>query len=146
MPYEETLVVIRYVDEEGETKIDYYLSDAPVTTPLREFGRVSKAAHRIEECIKRCKSEAGLADYEVRNWKGWHHHQILSLLACWFLVLEARRGEKNHPSHNRSSNPRWPSHDASSGLSLRDTNANRTRQNTATQTKRACTLLSPQIT
>ena len=62
MPYEETLVVIRYVDEEGTTKIDDSLSDAPADTPLREFARVSKAAHRIEECIKRCKSESGLAD------------------------------------------------------------------------------------
>jgi len=34
------------------------------------------------------------APNEVRNWKGWHHHQILSLIATWFLVTEARRGKK----------------------------------------------------
>jgi hypothetical protein len=59
---------------------------------------VAKAEHRIEECIQRSKSEAGLADNEVRNWKGWHHHQILSLIASWFLVTEARRGKKWTPA------------------------------------------------
>ena len=55
-----------------------------------------KAEHRIEECLKRGKSEAGLGDYQVRNWEGWHNnHQALSLIAMWFLVLEARRGKKS---------------------------------------------------
>ena len=63
-------------------------------TPLSEFARVAKAAHRIEECLKRCKSEAGLGEYQVRNWLGWHHHMALSLMATWFLVVEARRGKK----------------------------------------------------
>ena len=34
---------------------------------LEEFGRVFKAQHRIEECLQRAKSEAGLADYQVRT-------------------------------------------------------------------------------
>jgi hypothetical protein len=29
----------------------------------------------------------------VRTWKGWHHHQMLSLLATWFLTQETRRGK-----------------------------------------------------
>ena len=37
--------------------------------PLKELARVSKAAHRVEECLKRAKGEAGLADYQVRNWR-----------------------------------------------------------------------------
>ncbi len=58
---------------------------------------MSKAAHRIEECIKNTKGEAGLADYQVRNWIAWHHHQTLSLLAAWFLNQEARRGKNPDP-------------------------------------------------
>ena len=146
MPYEETLVVIRYVDDEGTTKIDYYLSDAPADTPLREFARVSKAAHRIEECIKRCKHESGLADYEVRKWNGWHHHQILSLLACWFLIIESRRGKKTDCGYHRSSSSRRALDAASHSASLRHANTNRTRQNPPPQTKRTRTILSPQNT
>ena len=75
-------------------KYDYYLSNAPVDTSLEELARVIKAEHRIEDCLKRAKSEAGLSDYEVRTWAGWHHHQTLSLIALWFLILETRRGKK----------------------------------------------------
>jgi len=98
----EVLVVIRYRDRDKEqiVKTDYYLSNATVQTPLIEFARVAKAEHRIEECIQRSKSEAGLADYEVRHWSGWHHHQTLSLIATWFLVTETRRGKKLNPCHH----------------------------------------------
>jgi SRSO17 transposase len=91
--FEETLVVVRFVDG-GAVKHDYYLSNAARDTPLVEFARVVKAAHRVEECLKRSKSEAGLGEYQVRNWLGWHHHMALSLLATWFLTVEARRGKK----------------------------------------------------
>jgi SRSO17 transposase len=99
--FDETLVVTRERQANGTMKHDYYLSDAPVDTPLAEFMRVSKAEHRIEECLQRAKSEAGLADYEVRTWRGWFHHQILSLVATWFLTQETRQGKKNHAVDHR---------------------------------------------
>jgi hypothetical protein len=69
---EELLAVIRYRDRDQEqvVKVDYYLSNAAPQTRLAELARVAKAEHRIAECIQRSKSEAGLADYEVRNWTG----------------------------------------------------------------------------
>jgi SRSO17 transposase len=91
--FEELLVVVRS-EEKGKMKYDYHPSNAAATTPLAELARVANAEHRIEECLKRGKSAAGLGDYQVRNWLGWHHHQALSLIAAWFLVQEARRGKK----------------------------------------------------
>jgi SRSO17 transposase len=66
---EELLVVRRCRDRDQEqvVKGDYSLSNAALETPLWELARVAKAAHRIEECMQRSKSEAGLADYEGRN-------------------------------------------------------------------------------
>jgi SRSO17 transposase len=92
---EETLVVFRERQGDGTFKHDYCLSNAPFDTPLSEFARVLAAEHRIEECLRRAKGEAGLAQYQVRAWKGWHHHQTLTLLATWFLTQEKRRGEKS---------------------------------------------------
>jgi SRSO17 transposase len=89
----EVLVVFRERQGDGSWKHDYLLSNAPWTTPVSEWARVFKAQHRIEECLKRAKGEAGLADYQVRTWKGWHHHQTLALLATWFLTQETRRGK-----------------------------------------------------
>ena len=98
----EILVVTREQQADGSVKHDYYLSNAAAETPLLEFGRVAKAAHQIEASLKRAKSEAGLAEYQVRTWEGWHHHQTLSLMATWFLTQETRRGKKMDTSADGS--------------------------------------------
>ena len=105
---EELLVIIRYRDRDDQSvkKTDYYLSDAPPDTHEAELARVAKAEHRIEECIQRAKSEAGLSDYELRNWTGWHHHQTLSLIATWFLITETRRGKKMDTGNYSSADSR----------------------------------------
>src|SRR5215212_3164105 len=101
----ELLVVFRERQGDGTWKHDYLLSNAPLDTPLAEFARVFKARHRVEECLKRAKGEAGLADYEVRTWAGWHHHQALSLIAAWFLTQETRRGKKEDPGTDGPAGP-----------------------------------------
>jgi SRSO17 transposase len=146
MKYEETLVIIRCLDEQGVTKYDFYFSNAPRETPAKEFARVALAAHRIEEAIKRSKSEAGLSHYEVRNWRGWHHHQVLSLIATWFLVCESHRGKKMDPGDHRPAGSRWPRHAPASGLAVRHTNQNRQQHNTSLAPKRTSTFLSLQDT
>ncbi len=146
MQYDETLVIIRSLDENGATKYDYYLSNAPSNTSLNEFARVALAENRIEEAIKRGKSQAGLADYEVRNWRGWHHHQILSLIATWFLVSEAQRGKKIRTSDNSSTNPRRHRDVVAGCVSMRHSGKNRQQQDTPIDTKRRGTLLSLQST
>jgi len=90
---EEMLVVFREKQADGSWKHDYSLSNASVETALPEFARVFNAEHRVEQCLQRAKGEAGLSHYEVRTWRGWHHHQTLSLIATWFLTQEARRGK-----------------------------------------------------
>lgn len=105
---QEALVVIRYRDRDSAVvKTDYYLSNADPATPLGEFCRAAKAEHRIEECLQRGKSQTGLADYEVRNWLGWHHHQTLSLLASWFLNVETRRAEKKDAGDHLQPSASW---------------------------------------
>jgi len=94
---EETLVIFRERQGRKVVKHDYALSGAPFETPLREFARVLGAEHRVEECLRRAKGESGLAEYQVRTWRGWHHHQALTLIATWFLTQEKRRGEKGCP-------------------------------------------------
>ena len=94
---EELLFLTREHQADKIYKHDYYLPNAAPDAPLEELARVAKAAHRIEECFERAKGEAGLSDYQVRNWIAWHHHQILSLLAAWFLNQETRRGKNPDP-------------------------------------------------
>ena len=142
---QETLVVIRTVDD-GALKHDYYLSNASVTTSHGEFARVAKAEHRIEECLQRGKSEAGLADYQVRTWIGWHHHITLSLIATWFLVLEAQRGKKVDAGDHRSANTQAACATHATCQRLRHTGPHYPRVPTLVGSHRACTALSPQGT
>jgi SRSO17 transposase len=118
---EELLVVIRYRDRDNQqvVKVDYYLSNAAPETPQGELARVAKAAHRIEECIQRSKSEAGLADYEVRNWTGWQHHQTLSFLATWFLERETHRGKKMDACNHVTADSSRHRDDPARGVSVR---------------------------
>jgi SRSO17 transposase len=101
----EVLVVVRERQADGTWKRDYLLAYASLATPLAEFARAFKAEHRVEECLKRAKGEAGLADYQVRTWAGWHHHQTLSLVAAWFLTQETRRGKKADPGVDSAAAP-----------------------------------------
>jgi SRSO17 transposase len=94
---DELLFLSRERQADNTYKLDYYLSNADPNTPLKELARVGKAAHRIEDCLKRAKGEAGLAGYQVRTWRSWHHHQTLSLLAAWYLNQETRRGKNQDP-------------------------------------------------
>ncbi len=93
----EVLFVTRERQSDGTYKHDYYLSNADPDVALKEYARVAKAEHRVEECLRRAKSEAGLGDYQVRNWQAWHHHQTLALLAAWFLTQETRSGKNTDP-------------------------------------------------
>jgi SRSO17 transposase len=138
--HEEVLVVIRYKDRDNQAvvKTDYYLSNASPDTRKSEFARVAKAEHRIEECIQRAKSEAGLADYQVRNWKGWHHHQTLSLIATWFLVTEARRGKKMDTSDHGSTDSRRHCIDPPTSLRMRYSLSRGQRTRKTPQAQRTC--------
>jgi len=40
----------------------------------------------IETCFEISKQELGMGDYELRSWRGWHHHMTLVILALAFLV------------------------------------------------------------
>jgi SRSO17 transposase len=115
------VVVIRYRDRDQQevVKVDYSLSNAVPQTPLGEFARVAKAEHRIEACLQRSKSEAGLADYEVRHWTGWQHHQTLSFLATWFLVRETERGKKMDPCDDLTTDSPGHRDDLARGVSVR---------------------------
>jgi hypothetical protein len=95
---EAVLLVTRERQADQTYKSDYCLSNASADVPLAELVRVAKAEHRIEECLERAKGEAGLGDYQVRNWKAWHHHLTLALLAVWFLNQETRPGKKLTPA------------------------------------------------
>jgi SRSO17 transposase len=74
----------------------YYLSNAPVSTPLRTFVWLSGLRWAVEQCFEEGKTELGMAHYEVRKYPGWHHHMLMTMLAHFFLWhLKIRLGKKS---------------------------------------------------
>lgn len=147
---EEVCVVIRYrARDEAIVKQDYYLSNAPYSTASSEFARVAKAEHRIEECFDRGKGEAGMADYEVRGWIGWQHHQTLTMMASWYLNVETQQSEKKSSrDHIQSSSSKHridPSRRAAMRFSPRRRSSNRTKTDTKS-TRTAVSLETTQTT
>jgi SRSO17 transposase len=94
---EERLVVIRTVNN-PEAKTWSTLSNAEGSVPLAEVVRGHAQRYWEEASFKEGKSEVGMAHYEVRGWRGWHHHMTMSLLALWFLGLERFREQPTTPA------------------------------------------------
>jgi SRSO17 transposase len=73
------LLVRRSLDDPED--LAYYIAAGPNRTTLTRLARTAGARWSIEGAFESGKQEAGLADYEVRSWTGWHRHVTLSLLA-----------------------------------------------------------------
>jgi Transposase DDE domain len=90
LPGPEVWVLIRRKvsgsDEEAAPKYKFYLSNAPADTSLEELVRVCGMRWSIESAFEEAKGELGLDQYELRFWRGWHHHMTLAILAHHFLV------------------------------------------------------------
>ena len=84
LPGPDVWLVIRRNIVDGELK--FFLSNAPLDTPLATFVWLSGMRWPVETCFEHSKQEIGLGDYQIRSWTGWHHHMTLCILAHTFLV------------------------------------------------------------
>jgi SRSO17 transposase len=92
MPGPEGRLVLRRQGRSGELKT--YVCNAPAPTPLKTLARISGMRWPIETCFEEGKPSLGMGDYEVRSWRGWHHHMTLCILAHSFLVRQQQRLKK----------------------------------------------------
>ena len=73
-------------DEREPTK--YWLSTLPEDTPIEVLVDTAKLRWRIERDYEELKSELGLAHFEGRGWRGFHHHATLCIATYGFLIRE----------------------------------------------------------
>ena len=78
-------VVVREM-EGGELKVSW--TNAPKELSDEELAYMQGQRHWIERSFEDAKSQLGMADYEVRKWRGWHHHMALVALAMLFILKE----------------------------------------------------------
>ena len=89
-PYPEEWLLIEWPPEEPEPT-NYWLSNLPEQTELKELVKFAKHRWIIERDYEELKQELGLGHYEGRGWRGFHHHATLCTAAYGFLVAERSR-------------------------------------------------------
>jgi SRSO17 transposase len=50
-----------------------------------------------EQRLKDAKSEVGMAEYQVRTWRAWHHHLTLTMLALLFMLQQKLDHQEKTP-------------------------------------------------
>jgi hypothetical protein len=79
------LLIVRQ-EEDGTFK--YSLSNCSPEKTWEQLGYMQAQRFWIERAFQDAKSELGMAQYEVRGWRGWHHHMALVCLAMLFILKE----------------------------------------------------------
>jgi SRSO17 transposase len=87
-----TLVLRRRLEDRT---VKVLLTNAPGSCPKTRLARLSGQRGPIETAFEEAKGEVGMDHYEVRTWRGWHHHMTQTFLAYYFLVRMRLRGEKS---------------------------------------------------
>lgn len=76
------------VRQEEDGSFKYSLSNASSHTRWERLAYMQAQRFWIERAFQDAKSELGMAQYEVRTWRGWHHHMALVCLAMLFVLKE----------------------------------------------------------
>jgi SRSO17 transposase len=79
------LIVARNVQNPGEVK--YFVSNAPVDTPLTTLLAVAFARWHVERCFQDQKTELGMGHFEVRNYTSLMRHLTLTAVSFLFLAI-----------------------------------------------------------
>lgn len=110
-PWDHWLLVRRSTADPGD--LAYFVVFGPAGLRLTDLARAAGRRWLVEECFEAAKQEVGLADYEVRSWRGWHRHVTLAMLALAFLAglragLNTAKGggEPSAGSSSPSASPR----------------------------------------
>lgn len=51
----------------------------------------------VERAIQDCKDTLGMADYQVRSWRAWHHHITLTIMALHYMLEQKVEHEEQVP-------------------------------------------------
>jgi hypothetical protein len=64
------------------------LSNAAPDTPAERLASMQGQRYFVERALEDAKQQGGFGEYQVRGWRGWHHHAALVMMAMLFLTRE----------------------------------------------------------
>jgi len=89
------LIVGREINAKNDIK--YSLSNASHDTTALRLAKMQGQRFWVERSFQDGKSQAGLADYQVRGWKAWNHHVALVMMAMLFMLKERIELQDDYP-------------------------------------------------
>jgi SRSO17 transposase len=89
------LIIRREVESSGTLK--YSISNAPADTRVDRLAYMQAQRYWIERSFQDAKNQCGMTDYQVRGWRGWHHHMTMVMLAMLFILEERLRHKETTP-------------------------------------------------
>lgn len=81
----ECWLLIRQELDGSETK--FSLSNAPITTSIHVLAEWQSRRYWVERALQDAKGLAGLDQYRITSWRGWHHHTAMVMLAMLYLLM-----------------------------------------------------------
>lgn len=93
-----TIVIQRAINQGTTTETKYSLSNGCLNQySLEEFAFFQAQRYWVERNFDDGKNELGMSDYQVRKWKGWHHHHAIVMMAMLFMLKEQIEKEVDYP-------------------------------------------------
>lgn len=80
------LLVTREIGATATVK--YSLSNAPDDISVQRLVHLQRQRYWVERLFQDAKNDAGLDEYQARNWQAWYHHVALVMMAMLFLMRE----------------------------------------------------------
>jgi SRSO17 transposase len=74
--------------ELDDSDIKYSFCNALEIQSWDRLAKMQSERYWIERSFEDAIALAGMADYQVRNWKAWHHHMSLVLVAMFWITKE----------------------------------------------------------
>lgn len=129
-PHEEQWLLIEWPKGDAEP-LKYYLATLPASTPLKDLAYTAKMRWRIERDYQELKQEFGLAHYEGRGWRGFHHHATLCIVAYGFLLAHRLKHGGSKTNSARLQAPALPADYTPRGSRARSTSRARLHRDVA---------------
>lgn len=94
-----TLIIRKTIGDKGQiTDTKYSFSNGSLEDyTLKNFAFFQAQRYWVERNFYDSKNELGLSDYQVRKWKGWHHHHAIVMMAMLFMLKEQIDQEIEYP-------------------------------------------------
>ncbi len=80
------------VNDNNEKK--WFVSNFSKDESIESLVRKQAVRFWIERAFQDAKTSVGMADYQVRGWKAWHHHMSMVMLGMLFMLEERILNEK----------------------------------------------------